>query len=283
MATISNLYRYPIKGLSPEPLTEIAVSHAHGLPFDRAYALALGTTRFDPQAPEPLDKGYFLMLRKNEKLAALATRLDPATGRLTIRHRGECVLDAAVTEAAGQAAVADFMFAWLGEATAGRPRLVSAAGHKFTDVSVVSPVMMKAISVINLASVRSLEAATGTQVHPLRFRANIYIDGVPPWAELDWVGRQIEIGGVRFRGALRTRRCAAIDVNPETAARDTNLPKAIMQHVGHTDLGIYLEVLSDGVCSVGDAVIVDPASPPQPAPSTTHQTGIILGAADSDS
>jgi uncharacterized protein YcbX len=260
MAKICNLYRYPIKGLSPEPLTEISVSHGQGLPFDRAFALALGTTRFDPEAPEPLDKGYFLMLRKNEQLAALATRLDPETGRLTIRHRGELVLEAAVTDEAGRTAIEDFMAAYLGEATEGRPRLVSAAGHKFTDVSVVSPVMMKAISVINLASVRSLEAATGTPVHPLRFRANIYLDGVPAWAELDWVGREVEIGGIRFRGALRTRRCAAIDVNPETAARDTNLPKAIMQHVGHTDLGIYLEVLSDGVCSVGDAVMVAAAA-----------------------
>jgi len=260
MAKISNLYRYPIKGLSPEPLTEMAVSHEQGLPLDRTFALALGTTRFDPEAPEPLDKGYFLMLRKNEKLAALATRLDPETGRLTIRHRGELVLAAAVTNAAGRAAIEDFMAAYLGEATEGRPRLVSAAGHKFTDVSVVSPVMMKAISVINLASVRALEAAIGTPVHPLRFRANIYLDGVPAWQELEWVGREVEIGGTRFRGALRTRRCAAINVNPETAARDANLPKAIMEHVGHTDLGIYLEVLSDGVCSVGDAVMVAAAA-----------------------
>src|ERR1700692_3316508 len=244
MAKISNLYRYPIKGLSPEPLTKMAVSHGQGLPFDRAFALALGTTRFDPEAPEPLDKGYFLMLRKNEKLAALATRLVPETGRLTIRHRGELVLEAARTSgAAAGGAMEDFMAAYLGEVTEGRPRLVSAAGHKFTDVSVVSPVMMKAISVINLASVRALEQATGTPVHPMRFRANIYLDGVPAWAELDWIGREVGIGGIRFRAALRTRRCAAIDVNPETAARDTNLPKAIMQHVGHTDLGIYFEVL----------------------------------------
>ena len=91
---------------------------------------------------------------------------------------------------------------------------------------------------------------------PVGEHGEFYLDGVPAWAELDWIGREVEIGGIRFRAALRTRRCAAIDVNPESAARDANLPKAIMQHVGHTDLGIYLEVLSDGVCSVGDAVMV---------------------------
>ena len=116
--------------------------------------------------------------------------------------------------------------------------------------------MMKAISVINLASVRALEEATGIFVHPVRFRANIYLDGLPAWAEFDWLGREVEIGGIRFRGALRTRRCAATNVNPETATRDANLPKAILNHFDHTDIGIYLEVLSDGVCSVGDAVTV---------------------------
>ena len=260
MAKIIKLYRYPIKGLSAEPLTTMAVSQGQGLSFDRAFALALGTTRFDPEAPEPLDKGYFLMLRKNEKLAALATQMDPETGTLAIRHRGKLVLEAVMTSAAGRVAIEDFMASYLGEETEGRPHLVSAVGHKFTDVSVISPVMMKAISVINLASVRALEEATRTPLHPLRFRANIYLDDAPAWAELDWLGREVEIGGIRFRGALRTRRCAAINVNPETATRDANLPKAIMQHFGHTDLGIYLEVLSDGVCSVGDAVTVTAAA-----------------------
>ncbi|RYF09202.1 MAG: hypothetical protein EOO77_24375 [Oxalobacteraceae bacterium] len=63
MAAIADLYRYPVKGLSPEPLTTMALSATEGLPFDRDYALALGTTAFDPGRPEPLDKGYFLMLR----------------------------------------------------------------------------------------------------------------------------------------------------------------------------------------------------------------------------
>jgi uncharacterized protein YcbX len=195
---------------SVTPLTTMAVSQGQGLSFDRAFALALGTTRFDPEAPKPLDKGHFLMLRKNEKLAALATRLDPETGTLTIRHRGKLVLEAVMTGAAGRVAIEDFMASYLGEETEGRPHLVSAVGHKFTDVSVISPVMMKAISVINLASVRALEEATRTPLHPLRFRANIYLDDAPAWAELDWLGREVEIGGIRFRGALRTRRCAAL-------------------------------------------------------------------------
>ncbi|WP_147439485.1 hypothetical protein [Paraburkholderia sp. BL17N1] len=60
-------------------MTEMAVSHGQGLSFDRAFALA--------------------------------TRLDPETGTLTVRYRGELVLEAATTSAAGREAIEDFMAA----------------------------------------------------------------------------------------------------------------------------------------------------------------------------
>ena len=62
------------------------------------------------------------------------------------------------------------------------------------------------------------------------------------------------IGGVRFKGLERTPRCGAVNVNPMTAVRDLNLPKSLMQSFGHMDLGIYLQVLSDGALAMGDEV-----------------------------
>lgn len=258
MAEVTALYRYPVKGLSAEPLPALMLARASGLAFDREYALALGTTAFDPQNPEPLDKGYFLMLRSNEVLAALATRFDPETGQLTITRDGATMLSEDLTLPEGREAVELFFEAYVGPAAKGRPRLVRAADHKFTDGSVISPAFMRAVSLINLASVRALEERTGGAVHPLRFRANIYVDGLEPWAEMDWVGREVTVGRLRLRGLARTPRCAAVDVNPETARRDTNLPKALKRNFGHVDLGIYLEVLSDGAVAVGDRLNVMP-------------------------
>ena len=259
--SVAELFNYPIKGLSPQKQSSLAVTAESGLVGpDRRFALALGTTLFDPSHPEPLDKGYFLMLRRDESLAALKTVFDPATGQLSIVTPGGATVAANIEDAAGRAAVEDFFADYLGEACQGRPRLVEAAGHKFTDVSVISPAMMRAISVINLASVRDLEARYGRPVHPLRFRANIYLDGLAPWAELDWVGREVAIGSARFRCVLRTRRCAAIDVDPETGRRDTTLPKAIFSNYGHPDCGVYLEVSGDGTVNVGDDVICSEAA-----------------------
>jgi hypothetical protein len=256
MVQIIELYRYPIKGLSAQPTTSLNLSTAGGVAHDRTYALALGTTWFEPKRPEPLDKGHFLMLRANAVLAQLRTHFDEDSSILTIQQNGRNVLQVDLSSAEGRAATGAFFTNFAGVAAQGQISLVHAPGHKFTDVSVVSPIMMRALSVINLSTVRALESYVGHEVHPLRFRANVYIDGLEAGAELDWVDREVRIGSISFRGALRTRRCAAIDVNPVTAARDTHLPKAIVRYFGHPDLGVYLEIVENGTLALGDRVFL---------------------------
>ena len=252
--SVAALYRYPVKGLSAEPLGSLSLDREQGLPYDRCYALALGTTRFSADAPEPLDKGHFLMLRANETLALLRTSFDVETKMLTVARGAEKVRSDLSTPA-GRDAAGMFFTGYAGAAARGDIRLVSSPGHKFTDVSVKSAAMMRAVSVINLATVRALQDVAGAEIHPLRFRANIHLDGLEPWAELDWVGRDVRVGTLRLHAALRTRRCAAIDVNPITGERDMTLPSTIMRDRGHPDLGIYLEVIEDGRIHIGDEVM----------------------------
>ena len=253
-AHVANLYRYPIKGLSPQAAASLDLVAGEGLPADRRFALALGSTAFDPAMPEPLDKGHFLMLRRDESLAALETHYDAASARLSIVEPGGARFEADLSTDEGRTATERFFQDYIGEACEGRPKLVEAEGHKFTDISVVSPRMMRAISVVNLASVRDFAERVGRPLDPLRFRANIHVDGVAAWDELEWVGRDVAIGSARLRGVLRTKRCAAIDVDPRTGARDTNLAKALVKTFGHPDCGIYLEVLQSGVIRPGDGL-----------------------------
>jgi len=148
----------------------------------------------------------------------------------------------------------DFLSAFLPRALPGRPWLVRSDTHRFTDVSVTSAAYMSAISLINLASVRDLEAAVGRPVDPLRFRANVYVDGVPAWDELNWVGREVALGEVRLRILKRTVRCPATEVDPATGERDLDVPRALQAHVGHRDMGVYGEVLVGGTIRPGDAL-----------------------------
>ena len=72
MGEVKALYRYPVKGLSAEPTVSLEMRAGEGIPFDRAFALALASTTFDEERPAPLAKTYFLMLMRNEALAALS-------------------------------------------------------------------------------------------------------------------------------------------------------------------------------------------------------------------
>ncbi len=251
-----SITRFAVKGLTGEPLPQAALAAGRGLQDDRRYALALAETRIDPENPKPLPKTMFVVLMRHARLAALSSRYDTDSTELQLstggRDLGRGRLDSAAGRAAIEAAIAGFM----GEALTGPPRLVEQPGHRFTDVSVVSPEMMEAVSLINLASVRAFEAALGRPVDPRRFRGNLLVDGLEPWAELDWVGRPVRIGGVTFEGVLRTRRCAATEVNPDTAERDIRLPAELMRRYGHGDMGIYLSVTGAGTIAAGDRLTV---------------------------
>jgi hypothetical protein len=254
MRSITHLYRYPVKGLSAEPVEQAGLTVAHGFPVNRRWALALPDTPFDPAAPQAQPKTRFLMLQRDEALAALETRYDEDSDTLAIRRNGETLLSARLGDPAGRAALEDFFFVYLGDRLRARPRLVEAPGFQFTDISVVSEAKMRAVSLINLASLRALEEAAGAPMHPLRFRANIYFDGAAPWEEFDWLDREIAIGEARAVVVMRTQRCAATQVNPESARRDRNPPKQLQQAFGHADMGIYAEIVADGAVRVGDSV-----------------------------
>src|SRR5205085_5939434 len=104
------------------------------------------------------------------------------------------------------------------------------------------------------ASLRELARHTGAPVHPLRFRGNLYVDGLPAWAEFDWVGKPVSGGSARFEAVARIDRCAATNVNPDTAERDMKIPRTLVDTYGHPDCGIYLRVTAGGTMKAGDTI-----------------------------
>jgi uncharacterized protein len=247
---LESLYRYPVKGFSPERLDAAELAVGGYFPGDRLFAVENGPSGFDPAAPTHQPKIKFLMLMRHEALAQLDTRYDPDAGTLTIRQGGvvSAVGDLATPE--GRATIEAFLTGYLPDALRGPARVLTAPeGYRFTD----SP--RGFVSLINLASVAALETMTGAAVDPLRFRANLYLSGLGPWAELDLVGRVLTTpGGVSLRIHKRTERCAATNVDPVTGQRDLAIPRTLSQHLGHTDCGVYAEVLAGGVLTVGDTL-----------------------------
>lgn len=238
--TIDGLYRYPVKGMTPERLARAVLVAGETIAFDRAYAIENGRGTFDPSAPKHLPKISFLMLMRDERLASLEARFDDATHVLTLSRGGKQVARGELRTALGRSLIEQFLAAYMQGSLRGAPRIVAAPGHSFSDVEA------KCVHIVSRASVRDLERVHGKPVDPLRFRPNIIIDGGEPWAEFGWIGRTLAIGGAQLSVFSRTRRCDAINVDPQTAIRDTALPATLQRTYGHTDFGIYARVTAGG-------------------------------------
>jgi uncharacterized protein len=247
-AQIASLYRYPVKGLSPEPLPSVALGVGQPLPSDRRYAIENGPSGFDPSAPMWMPKTHFLMLMRNERLAGFQTHFEDSTGVLTICQDGKVLAVGDLETAEGRAAIEAFFAANFVDELKGPPKLISGGAHSFSDVA------KKVVSIINLASLRAIENVFDVPVHPLRFRANVYVSGWPAWREFDLLSQKLAIGNARLKIVKRITRCAAINVDPETATRDLDIPPALMRRLGHADCGVYAEVIASGVISVGDVI-----------------------------
>jgi uncharacterized protein len=248
---ITGIYRYPIKGLTPEPLPRAALTPGQTLLADRRYAIENGPSGFDPAEPKWLPKPYFLMLQRDEWLAALQTHFDDASQVLTIRQNGAIAAQGNLETAEGRAAIEQFIAIRFAGQIKGPPKVLTSPGHSFSDVA------RKVVSIINLASLRAIENMVGQPVHPLRFRANLYVEGWPAWHEFDLVDRTLAIGEARLKAVKRITRCAAVNVDPDTAERDLAIPQALQRRLGHGDCGIYAEVTAGGSIAVGDAVMAE--------------------------
>ncbi len=249
---VEHLYRYPVKGLTPEALETAVVEPGGTLPWDRAFALAQGDAPFDPAQPSWMQKTHFMCLMANARAALLRSNFDPRSGELTILAPAGDVVIANVLTEPGRDRIAVWLAAFLGPEARGVPRFHHVPGHSFSDVSA------KVVSLINIASLDDLTHRVGALRHKRRFRANVYFSGAAPWREFEWVGQEIQVGQARLRVKKRIPRCAATQVNPDTAERDADPVRELRAAFGHPDLGIYAEVIEGGQIAVGDALALLP-------------------------
>jgi uncharacterized protein YcbX len=246
-ATIDAIYRYPVKGLSPEPLARTQLQVMETLPADRLYAIENGPSGFEPAAPRHQPKQRYLMLMRNERLARLRTRFYDTSHKLTIEMEGREAARGDLRTSEGRAAIEAFFAGFCADELRGPPRVLHAPGFSFSDVA------RKVVSIINLASVAAIEDVVGRPVHPLRFRGNVYVTGWPAWREFDFVGQEITVARrARLRVIKRIVRCAATNVDPDIGIRDLSIPDTLMRSFGHADCGVYGEVVEGGDIAVGD-------------------------------
>jgi len=246
-ARIVSLYLWPVKGLSGQPLEEARIEPGRPLKDDRRWAIERSGHIFDPVHPRHIPKGKFLQLVNTAKLAALESRYDAETATLTLLREGRQLARGQLTTPAGRAIIEQFLSAFLEDEIPAAPRIVGHGEHHFFDVP------KPWLSVINLETLKDIERIVGRPVEPERFRANIYIEGLPAWREFEWVGKEILVNGTpAFRAMERIGRCIATGVNPKTGERDLHIPRTLLDHYDHKDCGLYMEPVADMLLKPGD-------------------------------
>jgi uncharacterized protein len=247
MISIKSLHRYPVKGLSAEPLRYADLESGQMISGDRAFAVENGPSGFDAAAPSWMPKMKFLCLMKNPKLAQLSSRYNDASRVLTLSGEAGSI-SGDLSTAEGRAAIEAFLADFMEDEKRGPLRVLSSPGHRFSDVA------SKVISFINLASAEDIGRALGTEVDPIRFRGNVHLAGMDAWSEATWIGHKFQIGEAKFKVKKTIQRCLATHVDPARGVRDLDIMGAIRNERGDVDCGIYAEVIAPGRIAEGDEV-----------------------------
>ncbi|GAA6212686.1 MOSC domain-containing protein [Hyphomicrobiales bacterium 4NK60-0047b] len=252
--SVHSLHRYPVKGLSAENLDTVTVEANRCFPFDRAYAIENGPSRFNAKEPKFLPKINFLALMKHERLARLDTSFEAETETLTIFREGRQVAKGNLSTSIGRNMIEQFIAAFMREELKGPPKLLSAhsqfpnhaPSHHFADCP--DPL----VHIITTASAKALEVILNDQVDLKRFRSNIVLETTTPWVEKQWGGKNIKIGDVEIEIVDETGRCAAINVDLATGKRGRSIPATLTQHFSNENFGIYGKIIKGGQLSLKD-------------------------------
>jgi len=245
---VASLYRYPVKGFTPERVASVELVAGGYFPCDRLYAVENGPSGFDPAAAAFVPKTHFTVLAQIPKLALARTTYDEGTGVLTVKAEGTGPFAGDLRSDEGKSAFAAWLTDFLDrDDQRGLLKVLTAPPHRFTD----NP--QGFISVVNLESVRDLETRLGRPIDPLRFRANVYVDGWPPWSELELTPKaSVRLGTAATTLVKFIRRCVATHVNPDTGERDIKVLAALRSLYGHEYCGVYLKVSTSACVTEGD-------------------------------
>lgn len=260
--SVQRLFVYPLKGLSAHERDRVELQLGHGIPGDRAFALFYkqDPTDIDPTTVPWMKKHNFAMQNDWHALAALECFYNPDTQTLTVKRKGVELLVASTNTCKGRDLISAFFTGYLAgiypSQGAKHPHRapLQLVGEfpktRYPDREVVH------ISLVSQETINHLSELAGQSIDVRRFRPNIVIEGVSPWQEFDWVGREIQLGTARIVITAKINRCLNIDVNPETGERDVNLLALLQKHFHHTQTGILARVISNGYVARREEVIV---------------------------
>lgn len=241
--SLAHIWRHPIKGTGAEALERADLTIGRPVPMDRAFAVL--------EAGGDAADGWrscrnFLRGAKGPSLMAITAKTEGELIHLSHPERPDISINPA-TDAAE-------LFKWLApiypENRNSPVELVASPPEGMSDAPFAS------VSILNLTSLAALSADAGMDLDMRRFRGNLWLNGAAPWEEFDLIGKTVQIGGAQLKVVEPIGRCRATEGNPETGKRDVNTLSLLEQGWGHTNFGVYAQVISSGAIALGNSVEV---------------------------
>ena len=259
MAKVVALYRYPVKGFTPEPMSRIIVLPGGRVAGDRVLNFRFADA---PVADTAWCRKYHgVVLANTPGLARLNVRFDERTQRLKIVFASQILADDLLNEAGRQRvedAITTYVLSLEENPLRGQPerlplKLVGdGATPRYQDNEAGQ------VTLHSRESLASAGVALGdANLNELRFRHNIVIDGVAAWEEQSWAGGKLRVGNVVFETVVPKVRCLATHANPLTGERDLQVMQVLMNVFAQRQPTFGVGMLSEagGEIRVGDTVV----------------------------
>lgn len=241
-ATVSHIWRYPIKSHGREQINSVELTAGMTMPWDRKWAVRHEASTADGSAWEPCVN--FSRGAKAPGLMAIEAQLDEPSGTVTLTHPEIGRISFNPDQSP------DAFFDWVKPIMptdrAQSAQIIRVPGRGMTDTDFPS------VSLMNMSSHRAVSERADVDLSTKRWRGNIWLDGLGPWQEFEWLDKHVQIGDAVVHVRERIGRCRATTANPGTGSIDVDLLKVLNEGWGHQDFGVYGEVIASGSVSVGD-------------------------------
>lgn len=241
-ASVRHIWRHPIKAHGVEALSTVTLTAGETMPWDRAWAVVHELSKTD--GSEWASCGNFSRGAKAPSLMAITALLDEPGQNITLNHPN--LPEITLNPDTDSAAFLNWVRPIMPANRSASARIVRAVERGMTDTDFPS------VSLNNLASNQAVSKKLGVDLSPLRWRGNLWFDGLEPWEEFDWVGKRVRIGGVELDIKERITRCMATTVNPATGLRDADTLATLQDNWGHRQFGVYGIVVTTGQIALGD-------------------------------
>ena len=246
MIQVCDIFRHPLKSHGREALKAVTLTANKTMPWDRCWAVAHDASTADGSEWVPCVN--FSRGSKSPSLMAISAKFNEDNKALTLSHPNRKDFTFQPDDGRQLSGFLAWVKPLMPAERAQSTRIIRVPERGSTDTDYPS------ISINNYASLRDLSKLMKAEVSPLRWRGNIWIDGLSPWEEHSWGGKQFKIGDVIFEGVEPIVRCLATTANPETGERDADTLGALKKGWEHQNFGLYAQVIKSGKISVEDKV-----------------------------